>query len=89
MSPTMTLPTPEAVAALCRDLDASRQTSLLHFAQYLSAQKAAAAFDDVDEGDESEWDQLLGDPAKTANFARWAEESLSKTTPKFIDPNRL
>jgi hypothetical protein len=43
----------------------------------------------VDEADEAEWDRVLGDPAKVANFARWADESLAREKPRAIDPARL
>ena len=89
MSLTMTLPTPEAVAALCRGLEPAHQSSLLEFAQFLQSQEAQAALDDVDEEDEAEWDRLLNDPAKTANFVRWADESLARSQPRPIDPARL
>lgn len=89
MSLTMTLPTPEAVAALCRGLEPAHQSSLLEFAQFLQSQEAQAALDEVDEKDEAEWDQLLADPTKAANFARWTDESLARSQPRPLDPARL
>ncbi|MDO8540465.1 MAG: hypothetical protein Q7S40_08480 [Opitutaceae bacterium] len=81
--------TPETVAVLCSSLDPARQTSLLAFAQFLKSQEAPAAFDLVDEGDEAAWERDFNDPAKMANFARWADESLAREKPRTIDPARL
>ena len=89
MPNTMTLSTPETVAALCRSLDPAHQTSLLQFAQFLKAQEAESALGVVDEDDETEWERHFSDPAKMANFARWADESLAREKPRPIDPARL
>lgn len=84
-----TLNPPEAVAELCRSLEPAHQFSLLEFAQFLKMQEARAALDEVDEEDEAAWDGLLNDPAKVANFARWADESLARNQPRPINPARL
>ena len=89
MPNTLTPSTPEAVAELCSSLDATRQSSLLAFAQFLKSQEAQAALDRVDEEDEAAWERDFNDPAKSANFARWADESLAREKPQRIDPARL
>lgn len=89
MPNTLTPSTPEAVAELCSSLDPARQSSLLAFAQFLHSQEAQAAFDVVNEDDEAAWERDLNDPAKVANFARWADESLAREKPQRIDPARL
>jgi hypothetical protein len=81
--------TAEAVAALCGSLDPARQSSLLEFAQFLQWQEARAALEVVDEEDEAAWERDFSDPAKVANFARWADESLARDKPQPIDPARL
>jgi hypothetical protein len=89
MPNTLTPSTPQAVAELCSSLDPARQSSLLAFAHFLKSQEAQAALERVDEDDESAWERDFGDPAKTAKFARWADESLAHEKPKQIDPARL
>ncbi|MEO7319769.1 MAG: hypothetical protein ABIZ56_12335 [Chthoniobacteraceae bacterium] len=89
MPTTPTLSTPEAVAALCRGLDAAHQLALLAFAQFLKSQEAQAALDAMDEDDEAGWEQQFSDPAKVANFARWADESLARDQPRPIDTAKL
>ena len=89
MPNTLTPSTPEAVAALCSNLDPTRQSSLLAFAQFLKAQEAQAAFEAVDEEDEAAWEREFNDPAKVANLARWANETLTGEKPRMIDPARL
>lgn len=89
MPNTLTPSTPEAVAALCSNLDPARQSSLLAFAQFLKMQEAQAALDAVDEGDEAAWEREFNDPAKVANLARWANETLARERPRTIDPARL
>ena len=79
----------EALAALCSSLDPAHQSSLLEFAQFLKSQEAQAALDIVDEEDEAAWERQFCDPAKVANFARWADESLAREKPRPIDPARL
>ena len=86
MSSSITLPTPEVIAAVCRALSPAHQSLLLEFAQFLQAQEAQAALDDVDEEDEAEWDRLLTDPARAANFARWADESLARSVTAETNP---
>jgi hypothetical protein len=85
----LTPSTPEAVAALCSDLDPAHQSSLLAFAQFLKSQEAQAALDIEDEEDEAAWERDFNDPAKVANFARWADESLAREKPRQLDPARL
>lgn len=89
MPNTLTPSTPEVVAELCSSLDPARQSSLLAFAQFLKSQEAQAAFDIVDEHDEAGWERDFNDPAKVANFARWADESLAREKPRTIDPAHL
>ena len=89
MPTTQTSSTPEAVAALCGSLDPAHQSSLLAFTQFLKAQEAQAALDEVDEGDEAAWERDCNDPGRAANFARWANESLARDKPQRIDPARL
>ena len=89
MPDTMTRSAVEAVAEVCSGLDPAHQTSLLEFAQFLKLQEAQSALDAVDEQDEAAWERELGDPAKLANFARWADESLAREKPRPIDPARL
>lgn len=89
MSNATSLSTPEAVAALCSSLDPAHQSSLLEFARFLKSQEAQAALDIVDEEDEAGWERHFSDPAKVANFARWADESLARDKPQPIDPARL
>ena len=86
MSSAITLPTPEAVAAVCRALNPAHQSSLLAYAQFLQAQEAQAALDEVDEEEEAEWDRLLNDPVKTANFMRWADESRARSVTAETNP---
>ena len=81
--------TAEAVAALCGGLEPAHQTSLLEFARFLKWQEAQAALDVVDEEDEAAWDREFSDPARVANFARWADQSLAREKPQPIDPARL
>ncbi|MBM3852877.1 MAG: hypothetical protein FJ399_06940 [Verrucomicrobia bacterium] len=78
MPTTLTPSTPEAVAAVCSSLKPDHQSSLLAFAQFLKAQETQAMLEAVDEADEAEWNQLLDDPTKGANFARWADECLAR-----------
>lgn len=78
MPNTLTPSTPEAVAELCSSLDPAHQSSLLAFAQFLKAQEAQAALEVVDEDDEAAWERDFNDPAKVANFAHWADESLAR-----------
>lgn len=87
MSPTLN--PSEVVAELCRSLEPAHQSSLLEFAQFLKSQEARAALDEVDEEDEAAWDGHFNDPAKVANFARWADESLARNPPRPINPARL
>ena len=89
MPNTLTPSTPEAVAELCSRLHPARQSSLLAFAQFLKAQEAQAALEAVDEADEAAWDSEFNDPAKVANFDRWANETLTREKPRTIDPARL
>ena len=89
MPNTLTPSMPEAVAELCSSLDPARQSSLLAFAQFLKSQEAQAALENVDEDDEAAWERDFNDPVKTANFARWADESLAREKPRQIDPTRL
>ena len=72
-----------------RSLAPSRQSSLLDFARFLQSQEARQALDAVDEVDETEWERLFNDPARMANFARWADESRASDAPMPIDPARL
>ena len=88
--PNMTvLSTPEALADLCRSLDATHQSSLLAFAQFLKSQEAQRTLDLVDEEDEAAWEREFGDAAKVEKFAHWAKESLAREEPRPIDPARL
>lgn len=80
---------PEAVAGLCSSLDPAHQTALLEFAQFLKWQEAQAALDVVDEEDETAWEREFSNSAKVANFARWADESLTRAKPHPIDPAAL
>jgi hypothetical protein len=80
---------PEALAELCSSLEPAHQHSLLEYAEFLKAKEAQRSLEVVDEADEAEWDRVLGDPAKVANFARWADESLAREKPRAIDPARL
>lgn len=89
MPNTLTSPTAEAVATLCHSLAPAHQSSLLAFAQFLKSQEAQTALDSVDEDDEAGWDTQLGDAAKTANFARWAEQSLARRQARPLDPAKL
>ena len=50
---------------------------------------AQAALDVVDEEDEAAWERDFNDPAKVANLARWADESIAREKPQRIDPARL
>jgi hypothetical protein len=84
-----TVSLPEAVAELCNSLEPAHQHSLLEYAEFLKAKEAQRSFEVVDERDEEEWDRQLSDPAKVANFARWADESLAREKPRPIDPARL
>ncbi|MBI4625734.1 MAG: hypothetical protein HY736_21250 [Verrucomicrobia bacterium] len=81
MPNTLTPSTPEAVAELCSRLEPAHQSSLLAFAQFLKSQEAQAALGVVDEEDEAAWERDLNDPAKVANLARWADESLAREKP--------
>ena len=74
---------------MCRGLNPAHQSSLLAYAQFLEAKEAQAALDEMDEEDEAEWDRLLTDPARAADFARWAAESLTRSQPRPLDPARL
>lgn len=89
MADTLTPSTPEAVAELCSRLAPARQSSLLAFAQFLKAQEAQAEFEVVDEDDEAAWARDFNDPARVANLARWADESLAREKAKPIDSARL
>ena len=89
MSHPPDLSTPEVMAVLCRSLEPTHQSSLLDFARFLKAQEAQAALDAVDEADETGWERQFNDPAKVANFARWADESRTRDKPQPIDPARL
>jgi hypothetical protein len=89
MADTTTLSKPEAVAALCSTLDPAHQASLLEFAQFLKSQEAQSALDVVDEEDEAAWEREFADPAKVANFARWADESQAREKAQPVDPRRL
>ena len=89
MSHPPDLSTPEKLAALCRGLEPAHQASLLDFARFLESQEAQASLEVVDEADEAEWERQFNDPAKTANFARWADESRAGDTSQPIDPARL
>lgn len=77
------------MATLCSSLDPAHQSSLLAFAQFLKSQEAQTALEAVDEEDEAAWERDFNDPAKVANFARWADESLAREKPQRIDPARL
>ena len=87
MSQTVSLP--EAVAELCSSLEPEHQSSLLEYAEFLKAKETQRSFEVVDEENEEEWDRQFGDPARVANFARWADESLAREKPRAIDPARL
>ncbi|HEV7401888.1 MAG TPA: hypothetical protein VGO11_03145 [Chthoniobacteraceae bacterium] len=87
MSHTVSLP--EAVAELFNSLEPAHQSSLLEYAEFLKAKEVQRSLEVVDEEDEEEWDRHLSDPAKVANFARWADESLAREKPRAIDPARL
>jgi hypothetical protein len=89
MPNTTTLSTAEAVAALCTSLDPARQASLLDFARFLKAQEAATTFEEIDEADEAAWDREFADPVKSANLARWVDESLAEGKPRRINPAQL
>ena len=89
MSHTTAISASEAVAALCRSLDPAHQSSLLEFARFLKSQEALASLDEVDEQDEAEWERHFSDPAKVANFTRWADESIAREKPRPIDSARL
>jgi hypothetical protein len=88
MSQTLLSPV-ESVTELCRGLKPGSQATLLQFAQFLKFQEVQAAFDEVDEEDEAEWDRHFNDSVKVANFARWADESRARSKPQPIDPARL
>ena len=49
--------------------------SLLQFAQFRQSQEESNNFHEVDEEDEAEWDELLGDPDRVAKFGQWAGRS--------------
>ena len=89
MAHTAELTTAEAIASLCGTLQPDHQSSLLQFAKFLKSQEEQQSFAAVDEEDEAEWDRMLGDSARVANFERWADQSLAASTPQPIDPRRL
>ncbi len=80
---------PETVAELCSSLEPAHQSSLLEYAEFLKTKEVQRSLEAVDEEDEAEWDRQLLDPAKVANFTRWADESLAREKPRAIDPAQL
>lgn len=89
MAHTADLTTTEAIASLCVTLQPDHQSSLLQFAKFLKSQEEQQSFGAVDEEDEAEWDRMLNDPARVANFAQWADQSLSNSSLHPVDPKRL
>jgi hypothetical protein len=80
---------PEALAEAWRKLPPERRLSVVDYASYLASQESPGRLHEVDEAVEAEWDALLSEPQRTANFQRWAEESLARGNTQPFDPSRL
>jgi hypothetical protein len=85
----LTIEVPEALAEAWRKLPPERRSSVVDYATFLASQTSSNSLHEVDESVEAKWDQLLSDSKRTANFQRWAEESLSRGTPEPLDPAKL
>jgi acyl-CoA reductase-like NAD-dependent aldehyde dehydrogenase len=75
MPPAFTIEVPDALAEAWRKLPPERRSSVVDYAGFLAAQEESCRFHEVDEIVEAEWSEMLDDPQRTANFARWAADA--------------
>ena len=88
MPSALTIEVPDALADAWRKLPPERRASLVDYASFLAAQEESGRLHEVDETAEAEWDELLNDPQRTSNFARWAADPARGEAQAF-DPTRL
>ena len=89
MPQMLTIEVPDTLAEAWSKLPPARRSSLVDYAKYLAAQEPAPDLTEVDAEDEAAWSVLLEDPARTANFQRWAAASLAESPPEPLDPAKL
>ena len=88
MPSVLTIEVPDALADAWRKLPPERRSSVVDYASFLAAQEESDRLHEVDETVEAEWDELLNDPQRTANFARWAADP-ERGEAQAFDPSRL
>ena len=89
MPQMLTIEVPDILAEAWSKFPPACRSFLVDYASYLAAQETAPGGTVVDEEDEAAWDVLLEDPARTANFQRWAAASLIQSPPEPLDSAKL